>query len=124
MSQNTASNLVVEYRRSKFATIWQKLWKVLPRFSAKHSPFFLFEDGAVLWNQGFGRIAYLRGDRSLTIGWSLDAQGSRQRIVHLSSLRHWDSPHDNEQLSQAELADVRARLTHRFQIRGENIVFQ
>ena len=66
------SELVTEYRRSSFALIWQKLWKVFPKLSMRHSPFFIFDDGTVLWNQGFGKIAYLNGDRSLTIQWSLE----------------------------------------------------
>lgn len=123
-NQNRTSPLVAEYQRSAFAAIWQKLWRLFPRFSIKHSPFFLFEDGAVLWNQGFGNIAYLRGSRSLTIHWSLPSAQRGARIIHLSSAKQWDPPHEEDALSQAEIDDLRDRLTLRFRTRGENIVFQ
>ena len=118
------SELVTEYRRSSFALIWQKLWKVFPQFSMRHSPFFLFDDGTVLWNQGFGKIAYLNGDRSVTIQWSLEEERRAGRTIHLSPIRHWDPPHENEQLDQAAMIDLRERLMTRFRERGENIIFQ
>ena len=118
------SELVTEYRRSFFALIWQKLWKVFPKFSMSHSPFFLFDDGTVLWNQGFGKIAYLNGDRSLTIQWSLEGGRRAVRTIHLSPIRQWDPPHENEQLDQAAIIDLRERLTTRFLKRGENIIFR
>src|SRR5438105_1484870 len=118
------SALVAEYRRSPFAMVWQKLWKKFPSFSVKHSPFFIFEDGAVLWNQGFGNIAYLKGNRSVTIQWALEGGQQGARIIHLSAVRQWDSPHENEKLDQAAVEELRNRLTKRFRARGENVVFQ
>jgi hypothetical protein len=118
------SLLVAEYRRSPFAAIWQKLWRIFPRFSIRYSPFFLFEDGAVLWNQGFGNIAYLKGSRSLTIAWSLASSQRGARIIYLSAAKQWDPPHEEDELSQSEIDDLRKRLTMRFRTRGEDIVFE
>jgi hypothetical protein len=124
MSRSPTSALVAEYRRSPFSVIWQKLWKVCPGFSAKHSPFFLFEDGSVLWNQGFGKIAYLKGDRSLTIQWSFEGVWPAARVLYLSSVRQWDPPHENDRLSQTDVVKLRERLINRFLARGENIAFR
>jgi len=124
MSPSPTSDLVAEYRRSLFSVIWQMLWKVCPGFSVKHSPFFVFEDGTVLWNQGFGKIAYLKGNRSLTIQWSFEGVRPAARILDLSSVRQWDPPHENEHLSQTEVVELRERLINRFLVRGENIAFR
>ena len=118
------SELVTEYLLSSSALVWQKLWKVFPKFSMRHSPFFLFDDGTVLWNQGFGKIAYLNGDRSLMIKWSLEGGQYAVRTIHSSSIKHWDPPHENEQLDQAAIIALRERLMIRFRNRGENIIFQ
>jgi hypothetical protein len=119
-----SSDLVVEYRQSTFAAIWQKLWKIFPNFANKHSPFFPFEDGAVLWNQGFGNIAYLQGERSVIIEWSFEAGRPANRIIHLSSVNHWDPPHDDEQLNESEIRTLHERLKKRFHTRGETVVFR
>lgn len=63
-------------------------------------------------------------NRSLTIQWSLESAQRGARIIHLSSVRQWDPPHENDKLGQAEIEDLRERLTNRFRTRGENIVFR
>ena len=124
MNPSPTSKLVAEYRGSPFAAIWRKLWNVFPSFALKHSPFFLFEDGAVLWNQGFGSIAFLKENRSLTIQWSLGETQPGVRIVHLGAVQHWDPPHEREHLTESELIELRQRLRKRFETRGENVVFR
>jgi len=118
------NKLVSEYRTSMFARIWRHLWKLCPGFSARHSPFFLFADGALLWNQGLGRIAFLKGDRSVTIGWGFGDRRPFDRIIYLNAVRKWDPPHDNQQLSDFERQELAARLRNRFEARNENIIFQ
>ena len=118
------SSLVVEYFRSPFAKFWRQLWKLFPNFSSKHSPFFFFEDGAVLWNQGLGQIAFLKGNRSVTIGWDFGDRRTVDRIVHLTAVRQWDPPHDRQQLTESERVELGARLRERFAARNENIVIR
>jgi hypothetical protein len=120
---NSISKLVAEYRRSVFARIWRRLWRWFPSFSAKHSPFFIFDDGAVLWNQGLGQLAFLKGDRSVTIGWDF-AERSIGRIVHVTAVRHWDPPHDAEQITDSERLQLIDRLRARFEARNEGIVIR
>jgi hypothetical protein len=45
---------VAEYRRSPFARMWASTLEMVPEILVEHSPFFLFENAAVLWNQGLG----------------------------------------------------------------------
>jgi hypothetical protein len=118
------SNLVLEYRRSPFARLWRHLWTLFPHFSAKHSPFFFFPDGALLWNQGLGRIAFLKGDRSITIGWDFGNGLPANRIIYLTAVHHWDPPHDNQQLTDSERTELSDRLRERFAARNENIVLR
>jgi hypothetical protein len=118
------NKLVSEYRSSMFAMIWRYLWKLFPRFSARHSPFFLFPDGALLWNQGLGQIAFLKGDRSITIGWGFGDRRPFDRIVYLNAIHKWDPPHDNLKLSDFERQELVARLKNRFEARNERIIFQ
>jgi hypothetical protein len=124
MNPNLTSELVLEYRGSPFAKIWRTLWRLFPKFSNKHSPFFFFADGAVLWNQGFGSIAFLKGNRSVMIRWTFDELRRGIRTIHLSAVRHWDSPHENETLDERSLSELRERLSKRFQMRGEGIIFR
>lgn len=124
MNSNETSALVSEYRRSPFAKIWHKVWRVFPSFSRKHSPFFLFEDGTVLWNQGFGNIAYLKGDRSLTISWSLQSDTPASRVIHIDNVLWWHPPHEKEQLTEKEIIDLREKLMDRFRIRGETVIYR
>lgn len=116
------SQLVREYKQSRFAATWRRIWKLLPAFSAKHSPFFIFDDGVVLWNQGFGRIAFLQGGRSLTVNWSLER--NTIKVIHLSSVHRWDAPHDYDPVSDTQLEDLKKRFTERFRARGEEAVFR
>jgi hypothetical protein len=118
------NKLVSEYRKSIFATIWRHLWKLFPGFAARHSPFFLFMDGALLWNQGLGRIAFLKGDRSVTIGWSFGDRKPFDRIIYLNAVHKWDPPYDNQQLSDFDREELTARLRDRFKARNENILFR
>jgi len=118
------NKLVSEYRNSIFATIWRHLWKLFPSFAARHSPFFLFTDGALLWNQGLGRISFLKGDRSVTIGWSFGDRKPFDRIIYLNAVQKWDPPHENQHLSDFDREELIARLRDRFEARNENIVFQ
>ena len=122
MSNLSKSELVTEYQRSPFAAIWRRIWRLLPNFSARHSPFFFFDDGTVLWNQGFGHIAFLQGNRSLTLKWTLENR--IVRVIHLSMVHQWDPPHDRDLLSDAQLARLRERLTERFRARGEDTIFR
>jgi hypothetical protein len=124
MMFSPTNSLVMEYRRSIFAAIWRHLWKLFPGFSARHSPFFLFTDGALLWNQGLGQIAFLKGDRSVTIGWSLGDGRPFDRIIDLNRVQKWDPPHDNQQLSEFERQDLATRLKDRFEARNENVLFR
>jgi Immunity protein 74 len=124
MEMSPTNRLVSKYRKSIFATIWRQLWKLFPGFSSRHSPFFLFTDGTLLWNQGLGKIAFLKGDRSVTIGWSFGDRKPFDRIVYLSSVQKWDPPHDNQQLSDFERDEVATRLRNRFETRNENILLQ
>jgi hypothetical protein len=120
---DSTSKLVAEYRTSVFARIWRLLWRWFPSFSAKHSPFFIFDDGAVLWNQGLGQLAFLKGDRSVTIGWDF-AERSIGRILHVTAVRHWDPPHDAEQITDSERLQLIDRLRARFEARNERIVIR
>lgn len=124
MNSNLTSQLVLEYRGSMFARIWQWLWKLFPKFSLKHSPFFFFKDGAVLWNQGFGSIALLKGNRSVTIQWTFEQSRPRVRTIHLSEVRRWDVPHEDEPLGSRDLTELQERLIERFQTRGEQVLFR
>jgi hypothetical protein len=117
----STSKLVAEYRRSVFAQIWRRIWKWFPSFSSRHSPFFLFADGSVLWNQGFGQIAFLKGDRSVRIGWNF-ADRPINRIIYLTAVRHWDPPHHTQQLTDSERLELKDRLRERFEARNEQIV--
>jgi hypothetical protein len=120
---DSTSKLVAEYRSSVFARIWRRLWRWFPSFSSRHSPFFIFEDGTVLWNQGLGQLAFLKGDRSVTIGWDF-AERPIGRIVHVTTVRHWDPPHDTEQLTDSERLQLTDRLRARFEARNERIVIR
>jgi hypothetical protein len=124
MESGKVSSLVMEYRTSRFAKVWHTLWKVFPKFSCRHSPFFFFDDGAVLWNQGYGSIAFLDGDRSLTIPWTYAGTVRKVRLIQLSEVSHWDSPHDNEGLDNNDVRQLRTRLIERFQMRGEKVDFR
>jgi hypothetical protein len=120
---DSTSKLVAEYRSSVFARIWRCLWRWFPNYSSRHSPFFVFEDGSVLWNQGLGQLAFLKGDRSVTIGWDF-AERSIGRIVHVMEVRHWDPPHDAEQITDSERVQLTDRLRARFEARNERIVIR
>ncbi len=50
------SELVTEYRRSFFALIWQKLWKVSSEIFDEPFPLFSLYDGTVLWNQASEKL--------------------------------------------------------------------
>jgi hypothetical protein len=116
------SKLVTEFERSPFASIWRRIWTLFPAFSAKHSPFFFFDDGTVLWNQGFGCIAFLQGVRSLSISWSLEPRS--MRVIYLSKVHHWDSPYEDDSLSDAQFVLLRERLIERFRATGETVSFR
>src|SRR5262245_41652226 len=117
------NRLVLEYRNSLFATIWRYLCKLFLSFAGRDSPFVLFMEGTLLWNQGLGRIAFLKGDRSVTIGWSFGDRKPFDRIIYLNAVQNWDPPHDNQQLSDSDRDELAARLRDRFAARNENIVF-
>lgn len=70
----------------------------------------MFPDGTIMWSQGFGKIAYLKEDRSVTIYWGFAEGWPPQRIVHLSKATHWDPPHDSEVLTNVEIEELRVRL--------------
>src|SRR5688572_24134211 len=97
MNSLAESQLFYEYRENPFGKIWKAIWKIMPSFAARHSPFFFFNDGGVLWNQGFGQVAFLKDGRSLIIRWSFGA--SRQRVIYLSKIHRWDPPHEQEPLT-------------------------
>jgi len=124
MDSDLTSDLVLEYRGSPFAKIWRTLWKLFPNFSRQHSPFFIFKDGAVLWNQGLGSIAFLKGNRSVSIKWSFEQSQPGVREIHLSALHQWDSPYNSEKLTDHELNELRERLNERFEKRGEKVIFR
>jgi hypothetical protein len=122
VNNHLKSTLVREFERSPFAAIWRRIWTLFPAFSARHSPFFFFDDGTVLWNQGFGYIAFLQGVRSLSISWSLEARGVR--VIYVSKVHHWDPPHEDDSLSDAQFVLLRERLTERFRATGETVSFR
>jgi hypothetical protein len=122
MSIKSKSELVAEYQHSPFALIWRWIWTLFPGLLCQTFAFFFFDDGTVLWNQGFGYIAFLQGNRSLTIRWSLENPATR--VIHLSIVHHWDPPHQSGPLSDEQFARLKERLTERFRVRGENTIFR
>ena len=96
--------------------------EVAPELLSETFAFFFFDDGTVLWNQGFGHIAFLQGNRSLTLKCTLENR--IVRVIHLSMVHQWDPPHDRDLLSDAQLARLRERLTERFRARGEDTIFR
>jgi hypothetical protein len=124
VTDRLVSPIVQEYRRSNFMKLWRKLWKWFPGFSAKHSAVFLFSDGCVLWNQGFGKIAFLKGDRSVTVRWGLGDRKVANIIIYLSDAQRWDPPHEDEQLSVTERENLGERFRQCYQSRNETVVLR
>lgn len=118
------SPLVKKYNESGIARAWKKLWRMFPGFSSKHSPFFPFPDGLILWDQGFGKMAFLKGNRSVTVSWKLGDRRPYNLIVCLSDVNHWDPPHESEVVSNAELEDLRHRMQKCFDARSETVAFE
>ena len=85
---------------------------------------FLFPDGCVLWNQGFGKVAFLKGDRSVTVPWGLGDRRPFNIVVYLSDAQQWDPPHDSERLSDAERNELGDRFRDCYKARNETVMFR
>jgi hypothetical protein len=70
----------------------------------------MYSDGTVLWARGYAELVYLNGNRSLTITWYLSEKWPPQRIIELSRASHWDTPHENIKVTQAEAEKIKAQL--------------
>jgi hypothetical protein len=123
MTTSLVSPIVTEYRNSTFAKIWRFIWRLLPGFSSRYSPFFHFDDGTILWSQGFGSQAFLKNDRSVTISWEFGNGWPPARIVYLSKVVHWDPPHNQQQLTVEERDELTKRLQQFHKARGKNLIF-
>ncbi len=117
------NNLIEDYRKSRIAAIWRVLWRAFPNFSARHSPIYFGEDGAILWNQGFGRVAYLRGDKVLIVGWGLGAEPNERRVFVTQATR-WEPPHAHIPVSAGESEALAALVNQKYTRKGEKVVFQ
>jgi hypothetical protein len=119
---NTES-IASQFRSSRVAKAWAIIWKIFPTFSSRWSPFYFAHDGAALWNQGFGRVAYIRDNHVLMIGWGL-GNGPSERRVFVSQIKTWEPPHSEEQLSDAEIQLVSKLLVEKYSGKGEKVVLQ
>jgi hypothetical protein len=119
----TMSPLVAAYEKSSIAATWRLIWRAFPTFAARWSPFFLCSNGAVLWSQGFGQVAYLLGERSVVVGWGIGTTRMERRIL-LSRARSWDPPFQEQQITEGERAELRVHLAKKYESKGETVVFQ
>jgi hypothetical protein len=117
------SPLAESLQKSKIAIVWRVLWRAFPKFSARRSPVFFCRNGAVLWSQGFGRVAYVLGARSVQIGWGIGESPNQRRLL-LSHVSQWDSPDQEQKVSEEELEQIRLCLLEKYTAMGESVQFQ
>lgn len=118
-----AESIASRFRLSRIAKAWAIIWKIFPAFSSRWSPFYFAHEGVALWNQGFGRVAYIRDDQVLMIGWGL-GNDPNERRVFVSQIKTWEPPHSEEPLSEAERQLVSKLLIEKYSSKGEEVVLQ
>ncbi len=77
----------------------------------------------MLWSQGFGRVAYITGDRALLIGWGIGAEPGERRVF-LSQVQRWEPPHANLPITPAELAAITNLVQAKYAAKGEKVNIQ
>ena len=110
VAQEEISPLVAEFWQSRPLAFWRTAFKWVPRVASRCCSFSIYPDGKVLWALGYAQLAYLKGNRSLTITWHLSEKWPPQRIIELSEATHWDKPHENIEVTEAEREELRGRL--------------
>lgn len=104
------SPVVVRFWQSRALAFWRRVWKWMPWVASRCCSFAMYSDGSVWWERGYAQMVYLEGNRSLTITWYLSEKWPPQRIIQLSQATHWDKPHENIKVTQAETEKIKAKL--------------
>jgi hypothetical protein len=102
--------IIERLRSSPFAKTWWLIANYFPMFALRHSPFKFLPNGVTIWGYSFGWLAYVQGDRVVTIPWAYGKRETNEHLVYLSKATLWLGEARSDEINERELEEVKNAL--------------